>query len=52
MNGKVASFFPRGTVPDQNDTYRFMREIEVSCSTRTEDRNHRMSKRLKYLVTD
>ena len=52
MSGKVTSFFPRGAVPDQNDTYRFMREIEISCSTRTEDRNHRMSKRLEDLVTD
>jgi len=43
---------PKGAVPDQNDTYRFMREIEISRSTRTESRNHWMSKRLEDLVTD
>ncbi len=52
MSGKVTSFFPRGAVPDQNNTYRFMREIETSCSTRTADRNYRMSKRLEDLVAD
>jgi hypothetical protein len=44
MRSKVTSFFPRCSVPDQNNTYWFMREIEISRSTRTESRNHWMSK--------
>ncbi len=44
MRGKVTSFFPRRSVPDQDNTYCFMREIEISRSARTESRDYRMSK--------
>ena len=52
MSGKVTSFFPRGAVPDQDDAYRFMREIEISRCARTESRDYGMSRRLEDLVTD
>jgi hypothetical protein len=52
MTDKVASFFPRGPMPDQDDTHRLMGQIETSRSTRTESRNYRMSKGLEDLVTD
>jgi hypothetical protein len=43
MRGKVTSFFPRCSGPDQDNSYCFMREIEISRSTRTESKNHWMS---------
>jgi hypothetical protein len=44
MNGKLTSFFPRSSVPDQDDADRFMREIEIARCARTESRDYLMSK--------
>ena len=52
MSGKLASFFPWRAVPDQDDAYRFMREIEISRCARAESRDNGMSKRLEDLVTN
>jgi hypothetical protein len=52
MSGKVTPFFPRSSVPYEDDTYGFIREIEISRSARPESRNYGMSKRLEDLVTD
>jgi hypothetical protein len=52
MSGKVTPFFPRSSVPYEDDAYGFMREVEISRSARTESRDYRMSKRLADFVTD
>jgi hypothetical protein len=39
-------------VPYENDTYGFMREIELLRGARPESRDYGMSKRLEDLVTD
>ncbi len=52
MSGKLTSFFPRGTVPDQDDSHRLMCKVEISRSAGTERRDYGMSKRLEDLVTD
>jgi hypothetical protein len=46
MSGKLTSFFPRGAVPDQDDSHRLMCKGEISRCAGTERRDYGMAERL------
>ena len=49
---KALAFLPRGAMPDHDNSRRLIREIKISCSTRTHDRNHWVPKGFEDLLAD
>jgi hypothetical protein len=49
---KTLSLLPRGAMPDHDDSKRWIREIKIPCSARTNDRNYRVPERFENLLAN